>query len=154
MHPLARFSRYLATRHALLVDVADEIRARLDAGDAARASDRMWLWVLGAYEVTRTMTQWPASFSAELGRAVSDLKADLERVRVPTTKLERVRYDRRAPPVAVDPDRPPDTWDAARRDLLVGDPGDPFSARRLIERYVEVMGAMREEDVLLRLDWS
>lgn len=98
--------------------------------------------------MTRTITQSPACFSTAFHRAVADLEADLERVRVPTTKLERVRYDRRAPPVPVDADRPPDVWDDALRDLRVGDPGDTFSARALLARYRQVLGAATDADVL------
>lgn len=149
MHALGRFSLWIASRHQLLAGVGDEIAARLDAGDAARASDLMWLWVLGAYEVTRTITQAPRCFAPGFLHAASELKAELERVRVPTTKLERVRYDRRAPAEPIDADRAGDGWDAARRDLIVGDPADPFPARALLRRYGEVMGAMREDDVLM-----
>jgi hypothetical protein len=101
-------------------------------------------------QVTRTISQAPAGFSPGFHRAVSELEADLERVRVPTMKLERVRYDRREPPVPVDSDRGPDVWDAAQRDLRVGDPGDTFSARGLIRRYREVMAAATDDDVRVR----
>ena len=147
MLPLARFSRYLATRHQVLIAIADEILDRLDAADPARASDLMWLWTLGAYEVTRTIAQSPACFSPSFHRAVSDLKAELERVRVPTTKLERVRYDRRQPATPIDSDRPPDAWDPARRDLSVGDPADSFSARHLVSRYRDVLAAASDDDI-------
>ena len=137
--PLARFSEYLASRHQLLLRAADELERLLDAGDGARASDAMWLWTLGAYEVTRTLSQAHASLSPSLHRAVTELKVELERVRVPITKLERVQYDRRSAPEKVTPLGPPDDWDEAKRDLRVGAPAAPDSARRLLSRYRQVM---------------
>src|SRR5688500_4726233 len=104
--PLAAFSFYLSGRHQVLLAVADEVLANLDrcgadeqtvqavqAGPRARASDLMWLWTLGAYEVTRTMCQARACFAPRFLADVTDLKAELERVRVPNTKMEKIKYD-------------------------------------------------------------
>lgn len=159
-HPIAAFSPYLAGRHGVLTSISAEILAHLDAAtsgdsaDRARASDLMWLWTLGAYELARTICQSPACFSERFYREAADLKVELERVRVPNTKLERVRYDRKAPPVAVPSDREADLWDGARRDLWVGDPADPVSARWLLVRYGEVLGALGPEDVVMRHEVS
>lgn len=141
---------YLSGRHSLLLGIAEEIVGHLDAGRRGRGSDLMWLWTIGAYEVVRTMCQAQGCFSAGFLRELSGLKVELERVRVPSTKMERVRYDRRERAVPVGSDREADVWDAARRDLQVGDPAGPVSARWLIGRYVAVMGALTAEDVLGR----
>lgn len=102
----------------------------------------MWLWTLGAYEIVRTMCQAPRCFEPALLKTLYSLKADLERVRVPNTKMERVKYDRKAPSVAVPSDRAADMWDEAERDLLVSDPSDFFSSRSLLGRYADVMGKL------------
>ncbi len=140
--PLARVCGYLATRHRVLTDLADEVLALLDEGEAQRASDRMWLWTLGAYEVARTLSQAHEALSPSFHRAVTLLKVELEQVRVPATKLERVQYDRRTAAQKVTPLGPPEDWDAQTRDLRVGEPGRPDSARRLLTRYREVMVAL------------
>jgi hypothetical protein len=158
--PLARFSAYLAGRDAALRAVAAEIVAHLDAcGDdeatarspsRARASDLMWLWTLGAYEVVRTMCQAQACFAARVHRPLAALKAELERVRVPNTKLERPQYDRRARGVPVRSDRAPELWVADGKDILVGDPADAVSARRLLASYARMQAALTAGDVLRR----
>jgi hypothetical protein len=149
MNALDGFSRWLSGRHAVVLGLGEEIAALMDAGAARPASDRMWLWTLAAYEVARTIAEAVGCFAEGFHRRVVALKADLERVRVPAAKLERVRYDRREPAVAVK-DRDADGWDEARRDLRVGDPEDSVSARWLIARYREVMGAIAAGDVLRR----
>ena len=153
--PLEQFSRYLAGRHRVLVAIAGEIVDNLDAAQEAsperrRASDLMWLWTLGAYEVVRTMAQAQACFSPRFYREAAALKVALERVRVPGTKMERVRYDRRAPAIAIPSDRPPDLWDDGARDLGVGDPADAASARALLAAYARVLGSLTAEDVVMR----
>lgn len=153
--PLGGFSPYLSGRDQVLLDIAGEIVGQLDAaseqeGPGRRASDLMWLWTLGAYEVVRTMAQAQRCFSARFLAELSDLKVALERVRVPNTKMERIKYDRRARSVPVRSDRGPDVWDAARKDLLVGDPADAVSARRLLASYARVMTSLTAADVLMR----
>lgn len=148
--PLAAFSPYLAGRHRVLVTIAAEIVEHLDAAARPRASDLMWLWTLGAYEVARTMCQARDCFAPALHREFTDLKLALEQVRVASTKMERINHDRRARPVALGSDRPPDEWHEPTRDLLVGDPAQPASARRLIATYLRVLASLTAADVLAR----
>lgn len=149
-HPLTAFSPYLASRHQVLVTIAAEIIYNLDARARPRASDLTWLWSLGAYELIRTVCQAHDCFAARFHRAAADLRIDLERVRVASAKMERVKYDRRDRSVPVPSDREPDLWDESRRDLLVGDPADPASARRLLADYARVMASLTRDDVLMR----
>lgn len=158
-HPLAAFSIYLSGRHHVLLSIAQEITGQLDACAAGeggsshaartRASDLMWLWTLGAYEVVRTMCQSQRCFSERFYRSLSGLKVDLERVRVPNTKLERIKYNRRERSIPVASDRGPDVWDEAGKDLLVGDPADAVSARLLLGSYESVMSSLTRDDVLM-----
>jgi hypothetical protein len=154
-HPLAAFSFYLAGRHQVLLTVAAEIVGHLDTIDAAtsgprtRASDLMWLWTLGAYEVVRTMCQSEACFTPGFYRSIAALKLDLERVRVPNTKMERLRYNRKDRPVPVPSARAADTYDERGKDLLVGDPADAVSARSLLREYTRVLASLTLADVVL-----
>ncbi len=158
-HPLAAFSIYLSGRHEVLLSIAKEIDEKLDACASSeggfphdarmRASDLMWLWTLGAYEVVRTMCQAHRCFSERFYRAISSLKVDLEKVRVPNTKLERVKYNRRERTIPVASDRGPDVWDDSSKDLLVGDPADAVSARALLRSYESVMSSLTVEDVTM-----
>lgn len=149
-HPLTAFSPYLASRHQVLLTIAAEIVEHLDAATRPRASDLMWLWSLGAYELVRTICQAHACFAPRFHRAAADLRIDLERVRVANTKMERVKYDRKDRSIPVSSDREPDLWDDARNDLLVGDPAAPASARRLLAEYVRVLDSLTRDEVLMR----
>lgn len=149
-HPLTAFSPYLASRHRVLLTIAAEIHDHLDAATRPRASDLMWLWTLGAYELIRTICQAHACFAPRFHRAAADLRIDLERVRLATSKLEYVKYDRRDRSVPIPSDREPDLWDAPRKDLLVGDPANPASARRLLAEYVHIMRSLTRDEVLMR----
>lgn len=155
--PLLAFSIYLSGRNQALLALAHEITEKLDAcisnagivshEPRARASDLMWLWTLGAYEVTRTLCQARECFSDRFYRDVADLKIDLERVRVPNTKMEKIKYDRKAPAIPVPSNRGPDLWDDKNKDLLVGDPANVVSARNLLRHYDRVMASLTIEDV-------
>ena len=152
--PLHAFSPYLSGRNQQLLALAAEIVELLDLCDDAdrperrRASDLMWLWTLGAYEVTRTICQAYDCFSPRFLALASVLKSELEHVRVPNTKLERVQYDRKERPVPVSSDREADLWDPARRDLRVGDPNRTASSRDLLAAYAHTLGALQPGDVL------
>lgn len=157
-YPLTTFSFYLSGRNQVLLALAEEIVNNLDAcvssagafpsGPRTRASDLMWLWTLGAYEVIRTMCQAKECFSARFYRAIADLKVELERVRIPNTKMERLKYDRKDRTIPVSSNREPDAWDDSRKDLLVGDPAAAVSARMLLGKYARVVSSLTAEDVI------
>lgn len=154
-HPLAAFSFYLSGRHQVLLTIAAEILDNLDASDTqahprTRASDLMWLWTLGAYEVLRTMCQAEPCFAPDFYRRIAALKVDLERVRVPTTKMEKLRYNRKDRPIPVASTRAPDVYDEHHKDLLVGDPADFISARSLLAGYTRVLGSLTPADIVMR----
>ncbi|MDL5502258.1 MAG: hypothetical protein QSU88_03485 [Candidatus Methanoperedens sp.] len=49
----------------------------------------MWFWTLGAYEVIRTMWQAEDCFSENFFKKFSELKNDLAKVRMPSSKMEK-----------------------------------------------------------------
>jgi len=158
-YPLAAFSFYLSGRNQVLLSIAEEIGKNLDAADSSagsfpagprtRASDLMWLWTLGAYEVIRTMCQAKECFAARFYTAIADLKIDLERVRIPNTKMERLKYDRKDRTIPVSSNREPDSWDDTSRDLLVGDPAASVSARMLLGKYARVVSSLTLAEVVM-----
>jgi hypothetical protein len=81
--PLIAFSHYLSGRVNVLCSFADEIienldkgfsGQRVDGGRVERAESLMWFWLLGAYEVVRTMHQAKECFSERLVQDLSGLK--------------------------------------------------------------------------------
>ena len=98
--PFMGFSHYLSCRVNVLFSVADEIIENLDAGFSddyvdgdrvGRADMLMWLWMLGAYEVVRTMCQAKACFSDRALSELQDLKTSLSVVRMPAAKNGETR---------------------------------------------------------------
>jgi len=152
--PLIAFSWYLAGRVRVLLSFADEIVRHLDEGFSGacidggrvdRAESLMWLWILGAYEVVRTMCQAEACFSARAISELRRLKKTLSVVRMPAAKMEKA--GRKEP---VTSNRSPSGWNISNRDLLVNDPDETpdTSARQLFAEFDRVMSSIAKDDVV------
>ncbi len=151
--PLMAFSFYLSGRNNVLLDIGDEIIELLDEGFTCkfvnggrieRAETLMWLWILGAYEVIRTMCQAKACFSKNFYEKIFSLKRDLAKVRMPAAKMEK--QGKQEP---VNSNRSPAGWDVDNKDLLINDPEDMVvSTRVLIDRYYSTISSITVKDVL------
>ncbi len=152
--PLIAFSFYLSGRISVLSAFADEIIENLDVGFSgqgvnvgriARAESLMWFWVLGAYEVIRTMHQAKECFSKKLIGDLSDLKKTLASVRMPAAKMEKQGKN-----VPVTSNRSPAGWDHKNRDLLLNDPEEhpDISARWILSKFDDVVSSITKSDVL------
>ena len=152
--PLIAFSHYLSGRVNVLCSFADEIIENLDkgfsgecvnGGQVERAESLMWFWLLGAYEVVRTMHQAKECFSERLVQDLGSLKKTLATVRMPAAKMEKP--GKRA---AVTSNRSPTGWDVANRDLLVNDPEETpdVSARWILSEFDRVFSSITKSDVL------
>jgi hypothetical protein len=152
--PLVAFSHYLSGRVNVLCSFANEIIENLDKGFSGdrvdgvpvmRAESLMWFWLLGAYEVVRTMHQAKGCFSERLVQDLSGLKKTLATVRMPAAKMEKP--GKRA---AVTSNRSPAGWDAENRDLFINDPEEhpDVSARRILSEFDRVFSSITNSDVL------
>lgn len=149
--PLLGFSFYLSDRNNAVLSLADEIILNLDKGFSksplttepiGRASASMWFWVLGAYEIVRTISQAKDCFSESFVISVNELKKSLATVRMPCAKMEQ--KNKKKP---VNSNRSPDGWDFENKDLLVGDPENPISAKLLLKEYYNVLTSLKTEDI-------
>jgi|CXWL01.1.fsa_nt_gi hypothetical protein len=158
--PLMAFSHYLSGRVNVLLALKDEILGHLDEGFSAlrvdggrveRAESLMWLWILGAYEIVRTMCQAKGCFSDRTLNELVQLKKTLSVVRVPAAKMEKA--GKKEP---VTSNRSPAGWDVANRDLLVNDPEETqdISARSILAEFDRVFSSMTKDDVLARHEQS
>ncbi|MDP2406999.1 MAG: hypothetical protein Q8M50_12170 [Hydrogenophaga sp.] len=95
--PLFLFSLYTDMQARILVDTGHKILQCLDDGlvlpngvkrPAREAYGLFWLWVLGAYEVTRTMSQHRACFAEPIASDIQAMKKNLHRIRIPFAKQE------------------------------------------------------------------
>jgi hypothetical protein len=152
--PLMVFSHYLSGRVLVLLSFADEIVEGLDrgfsgqsvdGGQVERAESLMWLWILGAYEVVRTMCQAKQCFSERAGQDLSNLKKTLSIVRMPAAKMEKLGKK-----IPVTSNRSPSGWDIGRRDLFVNDPDEDhdISARWILSEFDRVLSSLTKDDVL------
>jgi hypothetical protein len=154
--PLTAFSHYLSGRVNVLCSFADEIIENLDKGFSGqcvdggrveRAESLMWFWLLGAYEVVRTMHQAKVCFSDRLVQDLSELKKLLATVRMPAAKMEKTGKK-----AAVTSNRSPSGWDVENRDLLVNDPEESpdVSGRWILSEFDRVFSSVTKDDVLAR----
>jgi len=145
---------------SLLCIFADEIIEELDhrftteyvdAERVGRAESLIWLWVLGAYEIVRTMDQAKKCFSERLNQELRGLKKVLANVRMPAAKMEKPGKK-----LPVTSNRSPSGWDPANRDVLVNDPEDNtnVSARWLLVEFDRVLCSIERSDVLAHHETS
>ena len=101
-NPLLVFSCYTHGQKEILDELGAEIVALLDNGILAREDGRVvvdgrffkqaygkfWLWVLGAYEMVRTMDQAKSCFTQSLAGEINQLKKQLSLLRMPFAKQE------------------------------------------------------------------
>lgn len=153
--PLIAFSWYLSGRKNCVLELGNEILTDVDGafsgstivgGRLDRAEMLMWFWVLGAYEVIRTMCQAKACFTPDLLAQLDSLKKELAKARMPAAKMEQPSQRR-----SVTSNRSPAAWDLPNRDLLIGDPRtEMLSTRQLLKRFEEVVSGITRGDVLGR----
>ena len=154
-YPLVAFSHYLAGRVEVLLAIANEITENLDVGFSdpstdfgriQRAESLMWLWMLGAYEVVRTMCQAKACFNSQILDELKHLKTLLSAVRMPAAKMEKLGFK-----IPVTSNRSPAGLNISRRDLLVNDPDSTdIFARDLLAEFDRVFSSIKPADILGR----
>ncbi|NII28110.1 hypothetical protein HB364_23710 [Pseudoflavitalea sp. X16] len=157
--PLLAFSFYLSGKNNILLSLSDTIIEQLNEGFKdprnlninliGEASTSFWFWSLGAYEVVRTISQAKDCFSTTFLDKINILKKQLSIVRMPSAKMEE--QGRKKP---VNSNRSPDDWNIESKDLLVGSPDNPLSARELIELYDQTLCSLTPSDVVKRHDES
>lgn len=150
--PLLAFLFVLSTRNNQLAKIADEIIDCLNEGvsneriygpSVTRGGTLIWLWTLGAYEVVRTMCQAKSCFSQNCLDKLQPLKNKLAKVRMPDAKMEK-----KGKKVPVNSNRSPWLEVVESKDLLIGDPEEPYSARALIDEYFSIIDSISPEDVI------
>jgi len=150
--PLLAFSFILSTRNNQLSTVADEILDLLDAGisesfidtnKTTKAGILMWLWILGAYEIVRTMCQASNCFSLEYMEKLRPLKNKLAKIRMPDSKMEK--QGKKQP---VSSNRSPWCEVQKTKDLLIGDPEEAYSTREIIDYYFSIIYSLTSKDIM------
>jgi hypothetical protein len=159
-NPLIVFSGYTNYQSRTVRELGQDILKSLDPGTtpddatglgillgaaAQRVYGQFWLWVLGAYEVVRTMCQAERCFSERLATELKALKQRLADIRMPFAKQE-LRGHSKPTPVCSEPSisgisvSPPDFR------FLIKD--EVISARDLICEFARVFEGITRADVL------
>ena len=151
--PLIAFSVYTDIQATILIDTANNIRAGLDdifEGDVIQvvklnsAYGLFWLWLLGAYEVVRTMCQAENCFSQGLRERLESFKRRLADLRIPFAKQE-YRGERVPIRGELSMTRHPSR---SEPDLVYRLGEDEYSARSLLYEFDTIFGEIGLDDIL------
>src|SRR6266478_2222182 len=152
-NPLIAFSPFTHGQVEILRDLSTRLFAELDraidAGEVdgqgfQRAYAMFWLWVLGAYEVTRTMSQARSCFSEQLASRVTEFKKRIAKLRMPFAKQE---YAGRKQPIGGEASVSGIDCDA--RDFTFAIEQQLFSVRGTVAEFLAVFDSIKREDILL-----
>ncbi|MDT0497419.1 hypothetical protein RM530_08585 [Algiphilus sp. W345] len=154
--PLLAFSWGTCLQLQILRETAAEIRSLIVAGvkpdgpwdgnSLSRAQGHFWLWVLGAYEVLRTMAQASSCFTPELHARITVEKRHFNQIRIPFAKQERAGAKkgdatstwREVFSLGYKPDG----------DIIFSVGGTEFCAKDLMERFELFIKSIKRQEVL------
>lgn len=154
--PLLAFSCGTCLQLQFLNETAAEIRLLIasgvkhdgpwDGNALSKAHGQFWLWVLGAYEVLRTMAQAPSCFTPDLYHRITLEKRHFNQIRIPFAKQERA---------GVRKGDATSTWREVFAfgykpdgDIIFSIGGTEFCAKDLIERFELFIKTIDRHDVL------
>ena len=158
-NPLVIFSVYTQIQNRTVRELGREVLTCMEAGISpddgtgrgtvcgsdviSRGYGQFWLWVLGAYEVVRTMCQAEQCFSPRVAAELKVLKRSLAVIRMPFAKQE---LPGKSTPVRAEPSiygiggSPPD--------LRFEVEGKVISVRELLAEFDRVFDGITRADVL------
>ena len=152
--PFIKFSIYTQIQIEQLKMLSDEIQGILERNkvggiivDSHRSYGLFWLWVLGAYEVIRTMDEHKQCFSEPLRQKVGGLKEELAKVRIPFAKQQFARkkgYKDRA--IGSEPSVV--GFGEENKDLLFEIEGNSVSCRNMLKQFNDFIQSVNHEEVL------
>ncbi len=124
-------------------------REEVDATTLNRAYGQFWLWVLAAYEVTRTMSQAKRCFREAIAEKVVAFKRRIAGIRIPFAKQEYPGGG----DVAIGAEASIAGIDSKKRDMTFVVRGVAFSARSLMTEFDALIRGIERGDVLHRHGW-
>lgn len=158
--PLIAFSGYTAgqvdTLEATSQDILTILDSTMDQGRVEaigfrRAHGLFWLWVLGAYEVARTMSQARACFSDRAGNDIDSLKRHLAGLRIPFAKQEYAGGGKN--PIPIKTESSVSSMNTTSKDMSFVVDGTAYSIRETIHRFRSTIASIARTDVLNDLRW-
>ncbi|WP_172328335.1 hypothetical protein [Mangrovicoccus sp. HB161399] len=147
--PLNLFSLYTAQQAEYLALVGTEISelssswgdgALIDGEELVRCTGLFWLWVLGAYEVLRTMDQNAECFATGLQQRIKAEKQIIAQIRMPFAKQE---LNRRGGPVYAEL-----SVTGFEKGPYYDIGGERFRLPEVIGRFLDLMNSIGPENIL------
>lgn len=157
-HPLVAFSVYTDIQVKTVRRLAEDILHILDTAVSEGSVDAtglehsyglFWLWVLAAYEITRTMTQVKGCFSKGLSTKLTAFKINISPLRIIFAKQE---YPGKRFPIASEASIY--GLDTVGKDMRFEVRGAILSARTLIAEFDALFKSITPSDILHDYRWS
>jgi hypothetical protein len=151
-NPLYVFSMYTGKQVEIVSELGAKIERLLDEAITASAVDGtlfqqiygdFWLWVLGAYEIVRTMSQAKVSFTPDTIGRINVYKRKLAALRIPFAKQE---FARNGGPIGGEPSVY--GIDTARKDFKYEVGGEVYTIRELISGFRTLVASIDASHVL------
>lgn len=151
--PLARFSVYSHIQAQAVQSLSTELihhldcsitEGKVDGQGFQRIYGLFWLWVLVAYEITRTMSEYKKCFSGRLNDEVSSFKRSISVLRIPFAKQQFQGRDRRP----ISGEASVYGFDLEKKDLSFEIEGTVVWLRSLLAEFEHLMQSIEPADVL------
>jgi hypothetical protein len=150
-NPILDFSVYTHIQIKILISVGQEIECLLDKAvdgntishEFERAYALFWLWVLGAFEVIRTMYAAKNRFSPDAQKSLKESKARLIRIRAPMAKQ---KYAGRNEDIRAE--LSVSGFDTDTKDYCLNIEGKRYWARALIREFNQLVSSIGANDIV------
>jgi len=152
MNPLLRFSVYTQAQvdaikrlSAEIVELLDQSMSpgTVDGPGFQRIYGLFWLWVLGVYEIVRTMSEQKNCFSEKLKTEIASFKATISLLRMPFAKQQF-----RGRKVPISNENSVYGFDTTKRDMSFNVEGTVVSVREIMQAFDEFIQSITASDVL------
>jgi len=157
-NPLIAFSLYTHIQVETIRDLGQQISEILDTAFKPGVADGnsinhayglFWLWVLGSYEITRTMSQSASCFSNTLTKKLKNFKRKVSILRMPFAKQE---YPKKQQPIKAEASIY--GIDSQKGDLRFEVKGEVVSMRDFISEFELLFSNINRADILQRHERS
>ncbi len=152
-NPLINFSIYSQIQVNVLRDVGNKIKDLLDKAlekegkienpDFQKCYGLFWLWVLGAFEVTRTMESNKECFSPAKWKKIKDFKVKLIKIRAPFAKQQYAGKKE-----SVKTELSVSGFDFATKDMYFKIEGKKYFIRPLIQEFDDLIDSIKISDII------
>jgi hypothetical protein len=151
-NPISAFSVYSQVQVDFLIKYGDEISISLAEAMDGEVIDgkklfndvygMIWLWILGAYEVTRTMDEASECFTDDIQPLLKDLKIMLAKIRMPMTKqLKRGRNELNSGEPSIS------ASDIDKKDIAFTVDGEDLYFREMYSHFKSVMSSIKLSNI-------